>query len=325
MVDTVADTPPSEPLIGQGESPRRRTLRALFRRKLATISLVFISIFYVAGLGAPLLAPKDPYQTDLSSSLQGPSADHWLGTDRSGRDLTSRVLFAMRTTVLFTTVVAVTGGLFLGLGLGLVAGYRGGWIDTAIMRTGEVLGAVPSLFLMLALMAAFRNRIDDVAFWLRENTFLDNEAKAIVQFFIIAAVTVPFSWLGSARIVRSMALQLREATFVEAAELYGASTWRIVSRHIFPGVMPLWVVGLSASMAGIAGTEVALSFIGFGITPPTASFGNMIAEGAGPSTFSAFPHLLLAPAIPVVLFFFSWNLLGDALVDILEPRSGTTS
>jgi ABC-type dipeptide/oligopeptide/nickel transport system permease subunit len=116
---------------------------------------------------------------------------------------------------------------------------------------------------------------------------------------------------------------LRESTFVEAAELYGATTWRMITRHILPGVMPLFLVGVTGGMAAIAGAEVALSFIGLGITEPTASFGNLIQEGAGPQTFSDFPHLLLAPAIPVVLFFFAWNLLGDALVDILEPRLNT--
>ncbi|MFQ5380730.1 MAG: ABC transporter permease [Dehalococcoidia bacterium] len=307
-------------------SPRRRAIRSLLGKKLALLAIAYLCIFYFVGMAAPLVAPQDPNAQHLTveDRLRGPSSEHWLGTDRLGRDLASRVIYATRTTVLFTLVVTLTGGLFLGLGLGLLSGYRGGWIDTAVMRSGEILGAVPALFLMLALMAAFRTRIDDLSFWLKENTFLTDtgEARAFVQFFIIALVTVPFSWLGSARIVRSISLQLREQTFVEAAELCGASTWRVITRHILPGVMPLWLVGLTAGMAGIAGAEVALSFLGLGITPPTASFGNLIAQGAGPKTFSDFPHLLLAPGVPVVLFFFAWNLLGDALVDILEPRLG---
>ena len=305
------------------QSPSARAVKVLLTKKLAMIAVVYLVIFYAVGLLAPVVAPHDPNVIDLDLSREGPSSEHWLGTDRLGRDLASRVIYSARVTAIFTIVVTITGGLVLGLGLGLLAGYRGGWIDTAIMRLGEILSAVPTLFLMLALMAAFRSRIGDISFWLQTNTFLGGDARPIVQFMLIALVTVPFSWLGSARIVRSIALQLRESTFVEAAELYGATTWRMITRHILPGVMPLFLVGVTGGMAAIAGAEVALSFIGLGITDPTASFGNLIQEGAGPQTFSDFPHLLLAPAIPVVLFFFAWNLLGDALVDILEPRLNT--
>ncbi|WP_373324416.1 ABC transporter permease [Tepidiforma flava] len=251
----------------------------------------------------------------------GPSAEHWLGTDALGRDLASRVIYAARTTVVFTIVVLISGSLVLGLGLGLLAGYRGGWVDTLIMRVGEVLAGLPTLLLMLAITAAFRTRINDVAFWLQDNTFLGSDARTFVKFSIIVFATVPFAWIGTSRIVRSQALAIREETYVLAAEAMGASSWRIIFRHILPGVLPLFVVGVSAGMAGTAGAEVTLSFLGLGIDPPTASFGSLIAAGAGPQTFERYPHLLLAPAIPVTLFFFAWNLLGDALVDLLEPRT----
>lgn len=303
-------------------SPAARALRSLLRRKIAVAAILYILLFYGAGLFAPLLAPYDPNEQHLSveSRLQGPSREHLLGTDRLGRDIFSRVLYSARTTLLFTVAVVVTGGIFLGLGLGLLAGYRGGWIDALIMRIGEVLAGIPTLFLMIAIAAAFRTRIDDAAFWLKENTFLGNDAKAFLDFVIIVGVTVPFAWVGTARIVRSQALAIREMDFVLAAELMGASTWRIITRHILPGVLPLFLVGLSGGMAAIAGVEVSLSFLGLGVDPPTASFGTLIGDGAGVRTFQAHPHLLLSAAVPVVLFFFAWNLLGDALVDILEPR-----
>ena len=303
-------------------SPAARALRSLLRRKIAVAAILYILLFYGAGLFAPLLAPYDPNEQHLSveSRLQGPSREHLLGTDRLGRDIFSRVLYSARTTLLFTVAVVVTGGIFLGLGLGLLAGYRGGWIDALIMRVGEVLAGIPTLFLMIAIAAAFRTRIDDAAFWLKENTFLGNDAKAFLDFVIIVGVTVPFAWVGTARIVRSQALAIREMDFVLAAELMGASTWRIITRHILPGVLPLFLVGLSGGMAAIAGVEVSLSFLGLGVDPPTASFGTLIGDGAGVRTFQAHPHLLLSAAVPVVLFFFAWNLLGDALVDILEPR-----
>jgi ABC-type dipeptide/oligopeptide/nickel transport system permease subunit len=301
---------------------RWRTARVLVRKKIAMVAVAYLLVFYAAGTFAPLLAPHDPNEQELTLAAvrQGPSSEHWFGTDALGRDLFSRVLYAARTTIIFTVVVILSGSLFLGLGLGLLAGYRGGWIDTLIMRTGEVLGGLPTLILMIAITAAFRTRINDISFWLQDHTWLRSDARTFVKFLIIVAATVPFAWIGSCRIVRSQALAIREASFVTAAEGMGASTWRIITRHILPGVMPLFVVGVSAGMAATAGAEVALSFLGLGIDPPTSSFGALIAGGAGPQTFEHYPHLLLAPAVPVALFFFAWNLLGDALVDIFEPR-----
>ncbi len=308
--------------IRPARSLRRQMLHQIVRKKLAMIAITYLALFYLCGLFAPLIAPQDPYEQRLSveARRQGPSSEHLLGTDTLGRDMLSRVIYATRTTMLFTIAVTLTGGLFLGLGLGLLAGYRGGWIDTLIMRTGEVLSGLPTLFLLLAITAAFRTRIDDASYWLKQHTWLGGDAKTLLQFAIIIGATVPFAWIGSSRIVRSQALSIREADYVVAAELTGASSWRVITRHILPGVVPLFMVGLTGSMASIAGAEVALSFIGLGISPPTPSFGNMIADGAGVRTFQANPHLLLSAALPVVLFFFAWNLLGDALVDLLDPR-----
>lgn len=306
--------------------PRRfRMLRSLLRKKLAVIAIVYLLIFYAGGIFAPLVSPYDPNRQELTveARRQGPSAEHIFGTDGLGRDLFSRVLYAARTTILFTLVVILTGGLVLGLGLGLLAGYRGGWVDTAIMRTGEVLGGLPTLILMLAITAAFRGRINDLSFWLEDHTWLGNDAKTLVKFTIIVGAATPFAWIGSSRIVRGQALSIRESSFVTAAEAMGASTWRIVSRHILPGVMPLFIVGLSASMAGIAGSEVALSYLGLGIDPPGSSFGNLIGDAGFVRTFEQYPHLLLASSLPVIFFFYSWNLLGDALVDLFEPRTHT--
>lgn len=304
--------------------PRRRF--ALFRRlvgkKIAVVALTYLAIFYAAGLLAPVLPLQDPNEqhVTLQDRRQGPSAEHWFGTDALGRDLFARVVYSARTTILFTFVVMLTGGLFLGLGLGLLAGYRGGWADTTIMRVGEVLGGLPTLILMLAITAAFRPRINDISFWLEDHTFLGSDAPTLVKFLIVAGATVPFAWIGSARIVRSQALSIREADYIAAAEMMGASTWRIVFRHVLPGVLPLFIVGLSSSMAAIAGAEVALSYLGLGIDPPGASFGSLIQSAQGTRTFEEYPHLLLASAGPVILFFFAWNLLGDALVDLLESR-----
>lgn len=310
-------------------SPGARALRSLLKKKIACVAIVYLTIFYGAGLFAPLVVPAlglpSPYEQNrtLGEVRAGPSREHPLGTDTLGRDMAARVIYSARTTVLFTIVVLITGGLFIGLGLGLLAGYRGGWVDTLIMRVGEVFSGLPTLFIMLALSAAFRTRIDDLIFWFKDKTFLADDSRAIVQFLLIAMVTVPFAWVGSSRIVRAQTLSIRESGYVEAAELMGAGTWRVVTRHILPGVMPLFLVGLSGGMAAIAGSEVALSFLGLGISPPTASFGTMIGDGAGIRAFQAYPHLLLDAALPVMVFFFAWNLLGDALVDVLQPKQHT--
>jgi len=311
---------------GQVAPPPRRwdAARRLLGKKLAVVALAYLAIFYTAGIFAPLLAPHDPnlQHVTLQDVRQPPSSEHLLGTDALGRDLLSRVFYSARTTIVFTIVVVITGSLFLGLGLGLLAGYRGGWVDTAIMRTGEVLAGLPALLLMLAIAAAFRQRINDVAFWMDDHSMLSTEdARLFVKFTILVGASVPFAWIGTSRIVRAQVLAIREAAYVSAAESMGASTGRIVFRHILPGVLPVFLVGLSGGMAGIAGAEVALSFIGLGIDPPTASFGNLIADAGFVRTFQQYPHMLLSSAIPVILFFFSWNLLGDALVDLFEPRT----
>lgn len=318
--------PPSIGLGDLHEDNRRRFgfLRELTRKKIAAVALVFLLIFYVAGFFAPLVAPYDPNYFVLGETpaREGPSWDHWLGTDRLGRDLFSRVIYSARTTILFTFAVILTGGVFLGLGLGLLAGYKGGWVDTAVMRVGEILAGLPTLVLMLAISAAFRPRINDLSFWLEDHTFLGDEAGTLVKFTILVGATVPFAWIGSSRIVRSQALAIRESDYILAAEAMGAPTSRILLRHIFPGILPVFVVGLSAGMASIAGAEVALSWLGLGIDPPGASFGSLIRDaGASPQTFKMTPHILLASAIPVVLFLYAWNLLGDALVDLVEPRN----
>ena len=312
-------------------TPKRwRTARVLMRKKLAVFAMIIIAVFYFAGIFAPLIVDvmglpgpnEQPRPLSVELRNAGPSADHLLGTDALGRDLLSRIIYACRTTVLVTLTVVLTGSLFLGLGLGLLAGYRGGWIDNAIMRIGEVLSGIPVLVLMLAITAAFQTRITQLSFDIGDNTPLSTEeARAIVQFFLIILVTLPFAWLGSSRIVRSIVLSIREQQYVTAAEGMGGSTRRIIFRHILPGVLPLWIVGVTAGMGAIAMAEISLSFLGLGISPPTASFGSLIQDGAGARTFQTNPHLLLAPAIPVILFYLSWNLLGDALVDILEPRS----
>ena len=308
---------------GEREAPRFRFLRELSRKKIAMLAIAFLAIFYLAGIFAPWIAQDDPnfQRLTLEDRLASPSGDHWFGKDAAGRDLFAQVVYSARTTLIFTLAVIVTGSLLLGLTFGLLAGYRGGWVDSTIMRVGETLSGIPTLLLMLAIAAAFRTRLNDVAFWLKENTFLAEDARAIVPFAIIVLAALPFAWIGSARIVRSQVFAIREQEYILAAETIGASTTRLLARHVFPGVLPVFLVGLSATMAGVAGTEVALSYLGLGVDPSTPSFGTLLSNASSVRTFQEFPHLLLVAGIPYLLFIFAWNLLGDALVDIVEPRT----
>lgn len=309
--------------LGWRPAPRFRFLRELARKRIAMLAIAFLAVFYLAGLFAPWVSTDDPnYQRlTIEDRLATPSGEHLFGTDAAGRDLFSRVVYSARTTMLFTVSVIITGSLVLGLGLGLLAGYRGGQTDSTIMRVGEVLSGVPTLLLLLAISAAFRTRLNDVGYWLQENTFLGDDARTTVSFLIIILAALPFAWIGSARIVRSQVLAIREQEYVLAAETIGVSTFRMLVRHVFPGVLPVYLVGLSAGMAGIAGTEIALSYLGLGVDPSTPSFGTLLQNAGGVRTFQEFPHLLLVAGIPYILFIFAWNLLGDALVDIVEPRT----
>ncbi|MEO8540064.1 MAG: ABC transporter permease [bacterium] len=308
---------------GDFVQPKRfRTARDLLRKKVAMIAISYLLLFYVCGIFAPVIAPYglNDQQLTVQDRLQSPTSEHIFGTDRLGRDLFTRVLYSARTTIVFTIVITLSGGLFLGLGLGLLAGYRGGWIDTVINRIGEILSGMPTLLLMIAITAAFRARINTWSFWLEDHTFLGEDSKTLVKFGIISLATVPFAWLGSCRIVRSQVLAIREQAYVTAAESMGASTPRMLFRHVLPGVLPLFLVGLSSGMASIAGAEVALSYLGLGIDEPAASFGNLIGDVNGTRLFNDYPYLLIVGAGPVILFFFSWNLLGDALVDVFDRR-----
>jgi peptide/nickel transport system permease protein len=254
-------------------------------------------------------------------ALEGPSWDHWFGTDRTGRDMFSRTLFSARTTIMVTVVVFLFGSVFLGLGLGLLSGYAGGWVDEVIMRVGDVILAIPGLLVLIVVSSAFRDDwtnwftdIDDFFGW---SFFIDQGVDHVTLLVLALAL---FGWVDTARFVRAQTLALRESDYVLAAESIGARTPRIIALHLFPGILPWIVIGLSSTFAGVAGAEVVLTFLGLGIQPPTASFGAMITDAGGIRTFNLFPHLLLVPGVTVAVIIFSFNLLGDAVNDVVNPR-----
>lgn len=316
--------PPSAPeaeATARPSSPGRLFWHRLRKKRLAMVSLAIILVIYAAGVFAPLIAPYSYTEQNLGRGLEGPSADHLLGTDRLGRDMLSRVVYSARTTLVVTVAVVLSGTLVLGNVLGLLAGYRGGWVDSAIMRVGDVFASLPGLPMLILVNAALGPRVVGGTRWVEERTFLDGLVESgIASYFTIFAALSLFSWVGTARVIRAQVLQLRERDFVLAARAMGGSMSHIMWRHLLPNVSFLVILSVSSTLGAVAGSEILLTWFGVGIQPPTPSFGAMLFEGSGARTFQANPHLLLVPAIVVTTLMFAFNLLGDALNDVVRAR-----
>ena len=315
----------AQPALG----PRRQSspsywaisLRRLLRKKIGVACLSIILLMYVSGILAPLVTPYAFNDQDLSIAKQGPSIGHPFGTDRLGRDILTRIIYGLRTTVIITVVTLVTGSLAIGITMGLLAGYFGKLIDTIIMRVGEVTSAFPEIFLVLIIVSTFKAPITR---WVREVEDVvgfDIVALGVVDYLVLSLALAIFSWFGMARLVRGQVLQARENQYVEAARSIGASTPRILSKHVLPNVMGPVIVMVSAGLAGVAGSEIFLSFLGIGIQPPTPSLGLMIFENGSISVLRSDPHLLLFPVLTLSLLLFTFNLLGDAVNDAFNPRA----
>ena len=297
------------------------SLRRLLRKKVGVACLTIILLMYGSGVLAPLVTPYGYNDQDLSITKQGPSISHPFGTDRLGRDILTRIIYGLRTTVIITVVTLVTGSLALGITMGLLAGYFGKWIDTLVMRVGEVTSAFPEIFLVLIIISTLKPPITDWVRGIEEPVGIDIIRLGVVDYFVLSLALAIFSWFGMARLVRGQVLQARENQYVEAARAIGASTPRILTKHVLPNVMGPVIVMVSAGLAGVAGSEIFLSFLGIGIQPPTPSLGLMIFQNGSISVLRADPHLLLFPVLTLSLLLFTFNLLGDAVNDAFNPRA----
>ncbi len=298
------------------------SMRRLSRKKLAMACLVIIVLMYGSGVFAPVVSPYGYDDQDLSVAKQGPSLSHPLGTDRLGRDLLSRVMYALRTTVIITVVSLATGTLILGITLGLIAGYFGRWADGVIMRVGEVTSSFPDIFLVLIIVATVKPRVLQ---WVRnfeDASGIDWIVRlGIVDYLVISLALAIFSWFGMARLVRGQVLQARENQYIEASRAVGSSTSRILGVHLLPNIISPVIVSVSASLGTVAGTEIFLSWMGIGIQPPTPSLGVMIWENGTISVLRSDPHLTLVPSMVFVLLLFTFSLLGDGVNDAFNPRA----
>ena len=272
-----------------------RTHRPAWRRSPLTVAgLALITILALIALLAPLLAPSDPLKQVLSTRLDPPSAEHWLGTDQLGRDVLSRMIYGARISLLIGTVVVVLSAS-VGTFVGLVAGYFGGLLDEALMRLTDVFFAFPALILAMAISGALGPSLTNA-------------------MIAIAVVT----WPVYARLVRAQVLSLREREYVEAARGLGASGERIMWGHILPNTLAPLLVQASFDMGGAILSAAGLSFIGFGTQPPTAEWGVMISEGR--NYIATHSWLSLFPGLAILLTVAAFNLIGDGLRDALDPR-----
>jgi ABC-type dipeptide/oligopeptide/nickel transport system permease subunit len=268
--------------------------RALLRYPLPRIGFLILAFLFLISLFAPLLAPYDPNEQDLYNVLKGPSATHWLGTDELGRDLLSRFLYGGR--VSFAVgFIATIPTIFIGLFLGLLAGFKGGGVDGIIMRIADAVFCFPPLVVTLALFALLGGGIQNV---------------------IIAVIL--FGWPGLARIVRGQVLQVRELPYVEASFAAGASQWLILFRHVLPNVMAPVIVSISLGLATSVGLEAGASYLGLGVQPPTASWG--VELRSGQNYLENHPIYSLVPGLLITAAVLAFNFIGDGLRDILDPR-----
>jgi oligopeptide transport system permease protein len=301
---------------------RGTALGRLLRNRLAVACLGIIAVVYLAGILAPWVAPYAYDDQDLDNTYAGPSWSHPFGTDDLGRDMLSRTMWASQTTVIISAAVILTGGLVLGVGLGLLAGYAGGKVDDFIMRVADAFFALPDILLLLLITATVRDRVDDlfkgqIADWPVLGPIVDAGGP---DYFLVFGALAFFGWVGIARVIRSQVLSLRESEYVLAARAMGASLWRVLGQHLLPNVTNLIVVSITFSLGAVAGTEIMLTWLGIGVQPPHPSFGAMLYNASFLSTVRNHPNLMLVPAVVVGLLLFAFNLLGDALTDVLSPR-----
>lgn len=270
--------------------------RTLRHQPLAVIGLSLLTLFVIIALLAPFLAPYDPAAIDLYHRLAAPSQTHWFGTDELGRDIFSRILYGARLS-LMVAVSVVSISLSLGLILGGIAGFYGRFVDTFInVFVMNAFLSLPGILLAIAFVA-----------------FLGPGLLNLILALSIGG------WVGYARLVRAQVLAVKEREFVEAARAIGASDLRIFFHHILPNILQPIVVQAAIGMAGAVLAEATLSFLGLGVPPPTASWGGMLND-ARSHLFDS-PHMVVFPAIAVMLCVLSFNFIGDALRDYLDPRT----
>jgi peptide/nickel transport system permease protein len=275
-------------------SEARRIFRVMFSRWVVIFGTVIIVISILLAIFAPLIAPYDPIKQNLRETLKQPSASHILGTDWLGRDLLSRVIYGSRIS-LIVGVLVVTVASIIGMSLGLVAGYFGGWVNNIIMRIMDTMLALPPLVLALIISAILGN--------------------GLVNVIISLGISmVP----GYCRLMCGQVISIKETDYVLAARCMGTGHIRIMLRHLLPNAFPPLLILFTLHIGTAVLAEAGLSYLGFGILPPTAAWGSMVSQGY--KYLVSNPLLSFAPGIAIILLVLSFNMVGDGLRDALDPR-----
>jgi peptide/nickel transport system permease protein len=293
MTDVVLGTTPII-LTERIESPARRALRRLLKRKAAVGGLVVIAAFVLLALFAPFVVPYDPIATSWSAVRKAPSAAHWFGTDDLGRDILARVIYGARAS-LMAGAISVAIALSIGIPLGLLSGYRGGFIDALISRITDAMLACPFLILAIALAA-----------------FLGPSLGNAMIAIGISATPIFI------RLTRGQVMGVKVEDYIEAARAMGNPRWRIALFHILPNIMPALLVQATLAIAAAIIAEAALSFLGLGQQPPAPSWGSML--NSAQRFLTSAPWMAIWPGLAIFLVVLSFNLVGDGLRDALDPR-----
>ena len=302
MMSTTASSPQTTTQVAKASSAKQLMwqslctgTRRLMRNPLTAAGMLVILLLLTVALFAPIIATHDPVAQNLGNALAAPSSQHWFGTDEFGRDIFSRLVYGSRITLYIIALVTVIVGP-IGLAIGAVSGYFGGFIDVVFMRITDIFISFPSLILALAFVAAL--------------------GPGLEHAVIAIALT---SWPPIARLARAETLQLRKADYIVAVQLQGASSLRVIVRHIVPMCLSSVVVRLTMNMAGIILTAAGLGFLGLGAQAPLPEWGAMISTGRGYMLENWW--LVAAPGAAIMVVSLAFNLLGDGLRDLLDPRS----
>lgn len=287
---------PANPRAEESVGLWRQSLQNLCKDPLALVGLAMLIILIIIAVCAPYISPYDPDAIDIGQRLQWPTEDHLLGTDKFGRDVLSRMIFGARLSLLMPAIIVVIS-LSIGTTVGLTSGFKGGVVDSLLMRIVDIKSSFPGLLLTLAIIGMLGPGL----------------------FNAVIAMSIS-GWTGYARIIRSMTLSFREMEFVEAAKGLGASDGYILIKHILPNVVSPVLLLATLNMAGAILSLAGLGFLGLGAQPPTAEWGSMLSDSQG-LIFSA-PYLIFIPGVAIMITVLAFNLLGDGLRDAMDPKSG---
>jgi ABC-type dipeptide/oligopeptide/nickel transport system permease subunit len=298
----------------KGRSQWGELWRRLRRNRPAVVGLIIAALLYVTALFAPRLAPYGYDEQNLDAVEQPPSWAYPLGTDEVGRDLLSRIIWGTRSAA-FVSITVTLVNLALGVPLGTLAGYSRGWVDTLIMRLADILFAFPGLLFVFFIAATIKPAIST---WVRTAGLVDLARSGYVDYLVVIVALGLVGWPGLARLVRGQILSLKEQEFIVGARAIGASTRRIMFRHLLPNALPPLIVAISMGIGGIILSESTLSLLGIGLQPPNPSWGAMIYSNY--RYWRTRPHLVIVPGLVLAAVVFAFNFLGDGLNEALNPH-----